>query len=71
MQLSLLFLAKGGTSSVWGTILVLAVLAVIVGLVIRSIVKKLRAGQPTCGCGCSSCSHCCPSANHTSTTAKH
>ena len=40
----------------WGDILVLAVLALIVGLVIRSMIRDKKKGK-CCGChGCTGCS---------------
>lgn len=39
----------------WGTALVIAILAVIVGLIIRSMVKNKKSGKSSCGCGCESC----------------
>lgn len=37
------------------TILICAVLAVVVGLVIRSMAKDKKSGKTSCGCGCSGC----------------
>lgn len=42
-----------------GTIIVLLVLAVIVALIIRSIVKDKKSGKGMCGGDCSNC-HGCP-----------
>ncbi len=44
------FLAENG-----GTILVLAVVAVLVGGVILSLRRDRRAGKSGCGCGCDGC----------------
>ncbi|MBO4399926.1 MAG: FeoB-associated Cys-rich membrane protein [Lachnospiraceae bacterium] len=38
-----------------GTIVVLLILLVIVGLVIRKIVSDRRSGKSSCGCGCEHC----------------
>ncbi len=40
-----------------GTIAVLAVLVLVVGLVVANMVKKKKAGKPACDCGCG-CSGC-------------
>ncbi len=42
----------------WGTIFVLALVAGLVYLSIRSIVKDRRAGKRTCGGNCGACSGC-------------
>lgn len=39
----------------WGTIIVLAVLAIIVGLIIFYMVRQKKAGKNNCGCGCENC----------------
>lgn len=39
----------------WGTILVLAVVAAIVAVVVRGMVRRKKAGKSGCGCGCSGC----------------
>lgn len=39
----------------WGTIAVLAVLAVIVGAIVICRVRARRQGKSTCGCGCEHC----------------
>lgn len=41
----------------WGTALIIAILAVIVGLIIRSMVKNKKSGNSSCGCGCG-CENC-------------
>lgn len=48
-----------------GTIAVLLVLAVIVGLVIFKMRKDKKAGKGSCGCGCGGCAmkDSCPSHN--------
>ena len=48
-----------------GTIAVLLVLAVIVGLIINKMRKDQKAGKGGCGCGCSGCAmkDSCPSQN--------
>lgn len=38
-----------------GTVLVLAVLLAVVGLIIRGMVKDRRQGKSTCGDDCASC----------------
>lgn len=38
-----------------GTILVVLILAVIVGLVVRSILRDKKAGKSSCGAGCAHC----------------
>ncbi len=38
-----------------GTILVVLVLLVIVGFIIRNLIKNKKAGQTSCGCGCEHC----------------
>lgn len=39
-----------------GDFIVIAILAVIVGLVIRKMIKDKRAGKSSCGCDCGCCS---------------
>ena len=48
-----------------GTIAVLLVLAVMIGLIINKIRKDKKAGIGGCGCGCSGCAmkDSCPSQN--------
>jgi hypothetical protein len=42
-----------------GTIIVGLILLVIVGLIVRSILKDKRKGKSSCGCGCANCTmHC-------------
>lgn len=45
----------------WGTIAVLAILAVVVGLIIFYMVRQKKSGKNSCGCGCENCpnSGCC------------
>ena len=38
-----------------GTIIVVLILAVVVALVIRKMVKDKKAGRSGCGCGCANC----------------
>ena len=38
-----------------GTLLVAAVLTAVLLLIIRSLVRKKKAGDGGCGCGCGSC----------------
>ena len=38
-----------------GTIIVSLILIVIVGLIIRSIVRDKKAGKSSCGAGCANC----------------
>ncbi len=38
-----------------GTIIVIAVLVLIVGLIIRGMIKNKKSGKSSCGCGCSEC----------------
>ena len=38
-----------------GTIIVLLILAVIVGSVIRTLIKNKKKGKSSCGCNCSAC----------------
>ena len=47
-----------------GTLIVLAVLVLAVGLVLRNMIRAKKAGKSLqCGCDCSSCGgHCCSSA---------
>ena len=35
-----------------------AVLAAVVALVIRGMVRRKKAGAPSCGCGCDACGGC-------------
>ena len=46
-----------------GTIAVLLVLAVIVGLIVNKLCKDKKSGKGGCGCGCSGCAmkDSCPS----------
>lgn len=38
-----------------GTAVVVIILAVIVGLVIRGMIKDKKAGKSSCGCSCGNC----------------
>ena len=38
-----------------GTVLVLAVLLVVVGLIVRGMVRDRKQGKSSCGCGCAGC----------------
>ncbi len=38
-----------------GTIIVIAILALVVFLVVRSMIRNKKAGRSSCGCGCSNC----------------
>lgn len=38
-----------------GNILICLVLLVMVGLIVRSLVRQKRKGKSTCGCGCAHC----------------
>ena len=44
-----------------GTVLVLAVLLAVVGLIIRGMVKDRRQGKSSCGGDCASCGGDCAS----------
>ena len=48
-----------------GTIAVLFILAVIIGLIINKMRKDKKEGKSGCGCGCSGCAikDSCPSQN--------
>jgi len=39
----------------WGTLLVAAVLVLIVGLVIRGMIRDRKAGKTSCGSNCAGC----------------
>ena len=39
----------------WGTILVLLIVAAVVFLAVRSLVKDKKAGRSSCGAGCAHC----------------
>ena len=43
-------------------LIVLAALALAVGLAVRSLGKGPKGGRPPCGGDCSCCGGCCPSA---------
>ena len=38
-----------------GDIIVIAILLIIIGLAVRSIIKDKKSGKGTCGCGCAGC----------------
>ncbi|MBR1797058.1 MAG: FeoB-associated Cys-rich membrane protein [Clostridiales bacterium] len=38
-----------------GNIIILLILAVVVALVIRSMIKDKKSGKGSCGCNCGSC----------------
>ena len=38
-----------------GTILVLAVLLAVVGMILRKMIRDKRQGKTSCGCGCEGC----------------
>lgn len=42
-------------SANWGTILAVAILALIVGFAIRTVVKDKKTGRSSCGAGCAGC----------------
>ena len=50
-------------SANWINIILVAVLVLIVGLVIRGMIREKKSGKCSCGCDCASCSACgkCPS----------
>ncbi|MBR2465160.1 MAG: FeoB-associated Cys-rich membrane protein [Clostridia bacterium] len=39
----------------WGNVVILGVIALIVGAILFSYVRKKRQGKSTCLCGCSQC----------------
>ena len=39
-------------------IILIAVIALIVGLVIRGMIRNKKAGKSSCGCDCASCGAC-------------
>ncbi len=40
--------------NIW-TIIICAVLALVLFLIIRSMIRNKKAGKSSCGCGCSNC----------------
>lgn len=42
-----------------GTIVILAVLAVIFGLMLYSLIRDKKAGKSSCGGGCAGCANAC------------
>lgn len=51
-------------SANWGSIVVIAVLALVVGLIIYGMIREKKRGKSSCGGGCSGCAYSgsCPSA---------
>ena len=47
-----------------GTLVVVIVLAVIIGLVIWKLIRDKKAGKRSCGCDCANCSGCSYSDQH-------
>ena len=39
----------------WGTILTIVVLAAVVALIVRYMIKNKKAGKSSCGAGCAHC----------------
>ncbi len=39
----------------WGTILTVVVLAAVVALIVRYMIKNKKAGKSSCGAGCAHC----------------
>lgn len=39
----------------WGTILVVLILAVMVGMIVRKMIRDKKAGKSSCGAGCAGC----------------
>ncbi len=48
----------------WGSILVIAMIALIVGAVIYSMLREKKKGKSSCSCGCGGCAYSasCPTA---------
>lgn len=42
-------------SNNWGTILTVVVLAAVVALIVRYMIKNKKAGKSSCGAGCAHC----------------
>lgn len=42
----------------WEIILIVACVAIVVGVVVATIVRKVK-GKSSCGCDCESCGLCC------------
>jgi hypothetical protein len=51
----------------WPTIIICAILAVIVGAIVRKMIKDKRANKGSCSCGCSGC----PSASICHSSNRH
>ena len=45
-------------SANWINIVLVAVLVLIVGLLLRSMIRNKKAGKSSCGCNCASCGAC-------------
>ena len=39
-------------------IVLIAVIAIVAGLVIRGMIRDKKKGKPSCGCSCASCAGC-------------
>ena len=39
-------------------VVIIAVLAVIVGLIVRGMIRDKKAGKSSCGCDCGACNLC-------------
>lgn len=54
----------------WGSIVVIAVLALIVGAVIYGMLREKKKGKSSCSCGCGGCAYSgsCPSAQRKNDT---
>ena len=50
----------------WGSIVVIAVLALIVGEVIYGMLREKKKGKSSCACGCGGCAYSasCPTAQN-------
>lgn len=46
------------SSANMANIIIIVLLALVIGLGIRRIIRNKKAGRTSCGCGCSSCSAC-------------
>lgn len=44
-----------GETNILSTLIVAAVLAAVVFLIVRKMIRDKRAGRNSCGCGCGSC----------------
>ncbi len=54
-------------SAYWGSLIVIALLALAVGLIIRSLIRQKKKGA-SCSCGCAGCAYgaSCPGAKQKS-----